>query len=74
MSTHWRNVENKCLRCNESVGKISIKSGKIVVESYLDNWGGWCKVPHKSEMKVLCNLCRKTINKEDRKMKKEERQ
>ena len=69
MSTYWRSVNNKCIICNESVGKMSIKEGKIIVDEYYDNWGCWKKIPNRSDMQVMCCVCQKKINKEERKRK-----
>ena len=73
MGTYWRNVETKCFQCNKHVGKISIKSGKIAVDSLTSNWGGWHKVPNKSEMKVVCSSCQRAIAKEARKLKRQQK-
>ncbi len=70
MSTVWRKVDNKCAFCSKPVAKISIKSGKIVVEEYSDSWGCWQKIPNKSEMKVLCSTCQKKQNKLARREKR----
>lgn len=70
MGTHWRSVENKCFQCHKQVGKISIKSGKICIDSLNENWGGWHKTPAKSEMKVVCASCQKSLAKEARRLKR----
>jgi hypothetical protein len=67
MSSYWRKVDSKCVVCRSAVGKIVIKSGKIVVEEYFDNWGCWKKVPQQSEMQVLCRVCQKQTGKQQRK-------
>lgn len=66
MPTIWKKVDSKCYLCGTSVGKITIKSGKIVVDEYFDCWGAWHKVPHKSEMQVKCSACQKKERKAQR--------
>ncbi|NUM35678.1 MAG: hypothetical protein HUU50_14115 [Candidatus Brocadiae bacterium] len=72
MATYWKNVENKCFQCNKQVGKISIKSGKICVDSLAKNWGGWHKVQGKSEMQVVCSSCQKIMAKAARKLQRQQ--
>jgi len=67
MSTQWRKVTNKCIECNQPVGKFSLKAGKISVDKLFDCWGSWQKVKGKSEMQVICRICQKMLAKQKRK-------
>ncbi len=64
MTTTWKRVDGKCAYCRQSVAKIGIKSGKLVVDEYYAAWGCWQKVPGKSEMQVVCSVCQKKKAKE----------